>query len=297
VAGDHGLSRLQAHAALACVSLVWAGAFAAIKHLLDSGLSAPEVAAARYLTAAPGFVVALRLSGGLSGASRRELGRVLVAGLLVVTAYHVALNAGERHTTSGTAAVIIGAAPGMTLGLAIALGMERFSPWRLCGLVVAFAGVLVVVLLGSGQHVSFADARGPLIVLGAPLAFALYNVMAKPLIARHSAVAVTAAASLAGSLALLPGLGPSSLDAAWRLDAWDWTLVLYLGIVCTLAAYIAWTVALRSLDASQAAAYLYAIPPIAVVFGAVTLGEQVTIWLVAGAALVVGGVAIAQVQG
>ncbi|MGZ4430296.1 MAG: DMT family transporter [Gaiellales bacterium] len=296
MAGEHGLSGPRAHAALACVALVWAGAFAAIKHLLDAGLTAPEVAAARYLTAAPGFVVALRMSGGLSGATRRELARVAVAGLLVVAAYHVALNAGERYTTSGTAAVIIGTAPGMTLGLAIALGMERFSPWRLAGLIVAFAGVLVVVLLGSGQHVSFADARGPLIVLIAPLAFALYNVMAKPLIARHSAIAVTAAASLAGSVALLPGLGPSSLDTARRLDAWDWTLVLYLGIVCTLVAYIAWTRALHSLEASQAAAYLYAIPPIAVVVGAVTLGEQVTVWLVAGAVLVIGGVAIAQVQ-
>ena len=37
----------------------WAGAFSAIKHLLGSGLSAPQIAAGRYLLAAPGFAVAL----------------------------------------------------------------------------------------------------------------------------------------------------------------------------------------------------------------------------------------------
>jgi drug/metabolite transporter (DMT)-like permease len=75
---------------LASVVVVWAGAFSAIKHLLDAGLSAPEVAAGRYLVAAPGFVIVLIASGGLPGISRRDLGRVALAGVLVVAAPHLA---------------------------------------------------------------------------------------------------------------------------------------------------------------------------------------------------------------
>ena len=40
--------------------------------------------------------------------------------------------------------MIIGTAPGMTLGLAIVLGLERFSAWRAAGLGIAFSGVVVV---------------------------------------------------------------------------------------------------------------------------------------------------------
>jgi drug/metabolite transporter (DMT)-like permease len=40
--------------------------------------------------------------------------------------------------------------------------------------------------------------------------------------------------------------------------------------------------------------YLYCVPPLAVVIGAVALGESVTGWLVLGGALVIGGVAVAQ---
>ena len=66
--------------------------------------------------------------------------------------------------------------------------------------------------------------------------------------------------------------------------------------ICTLFAYNAWGMALRRLDASRAVAYMYGVPPLAILIGAVALGETVTIWLGLGAALVVGGVAIAQAR-
>jgi drug/metabolite transporter (DMT)-like permease len=236
------------------------------------------------------------VSGGLRGATRGDLARIALLGLLAVGVYHVALNEGERFTTSGTASVIVSTAPAMTLALAIALGLERFSAVRTLGLVVAFVGVVVVVLLGAGEDISFANAKGPLIVLCSPIAWSLYNVMAKPLVARHSPTAVSSAASLVGTLLLLPLLSGDSLDAASNLGLWDWVLVAYLGLACTLAAYIAWTMALQHLDASLAMAYLYAIPVLAVAIGALTLGEDVTIWLAVGTALVVGGVALAQMR-
>ncbi|MGN6379931.1 MAG: EamA family transporter, partial [Gaiellales bacterium] len=73
-----------------------------------------------------------------------------------------------------------------------------------------------------------------------------------------------------------------------------WLLVLYLGLVCTLLAYIAWTVALRRVDPSRAVSFVYGIPVIAVAIGAVALGEPVTPWLAAGGGMIVGGVALAR---
>jgi drug/metabolite transporter (DMT)-like permease len=278
------------------VVVLWAGAFAAIKHLLDAGLSAPEIAAARFLMVAPAFAATLYLSGGLPGLSRRDWTRVIVAGVCWVAVYHLALNEGELRTTSGTAAVIVGTAPGMTLALALLLGLERFSPWRLMGLVVAFCGVVVVVTLGSGQAVSLDNAAGPLLVLVAAFSFALYNVLVKPLSAHASTTSISSAATLAGTVPLLFLLQPSSGDHLRGLSREDWALLLYLGLGCTLFAYIGWTMALRRVDASRAVAYLYGVPPLAVVIGALTLGENVTPWLALGTLLVVGGVAVAQVQ-
>jgi drug/metabolite transporter (DMT)-like permease len=276
------------------VVVVWGGAFAAIKALLGDGLAAPDIAIGRYLVAAPGFAIALALNHGLPGATRRDVIRLVLAGILVVTVYHLSLNAGERLTTAGTASVVVASAPGITLALALAIGQERFSRRRAVGLVVSFAGVVEVVALGSGEHISFHDARGPLIVLGAPIAFAGYNVLAKPLLPRHGAVPVTAAASLAGTAALLPFMDGGTWTRLSRLHSGGIALVLYLGLAATLGGYLAWTLALRRLDASRTTAYLYGVPVAAIAIGAVTLGEPVTVWLALGAALVVAGVAMAQ---
>jgi drug/metabolite transporter (DMT)-like permease len=279
---------------LALVVVVWAGAFAAIKQLLHDGLAAPDIALGRYLIAAPGFAAALAANRGLPGLHRRDLVRLVVAGMLVVVVYHLSLNAGERLTTAGTASVVVASAPGMTLAMALAIGQERFSRRRAAGLAISFAGVVEVVLLGSGQRISFHDARGPLLVLAAPIAFAAYNVIVKPLLGRHGAVPVTAAAALIGTVALLPFASGGAATRASDLHAGGIALLVYLGLVATLGGYLGWTFGLRHLDASRASAYLYGVPVVAIVIGAVTLGEPVTVWLGAGAALVVAGVAMAQ---
>ena len=55
-----------------------------------------------------------------------------------------------------------------------------------------------------------------------------------------------------------------------------------------------WSIALRGLEPSRAMSYLYCVPPLAVAIGALFLDEPVTIWLLLGGALVLGGVALAQ---
>jgi drug/metabolite transporter (DMT)-like permease len=290
------LARRQyaAHVALLVVAVLWAGAFSAIKALLDHGVAAGDIALLRYLVAAPGFALLLWRSGGLPGLTRRDAARLTAVGLLVVVGYHVSLNVGTRFTTSGTAALVVALAPALTLVLATALGLERATVRRGVGLAIAFAGVAVVVLLGAGGELSLANAKGPLIVLAAPVSFALYNVLLQPLLDRYSLLALTAASSLVGTLGLFPLARPSTVDAVAAISAGDAALVLYLGLACTLLGYLAWNVGLRGLGSTNAVTYAYGIPVLAVAFGAVLLDEPVTVWLAVGGALVLAGVAAAQ---
>ncbi len=283
-----------AQGSLLLVVAVWAGAFAAIKALLDHGTPAEDIAILRYLVAAPGFAVLLWLARGLPGLGGGDLVRILAAGVLVVAGYHLSLNMGQRYTTAGTAALIVALAPALTLGFSVGLGLERLTGRRTSGLAIAFAGVAVVILLGAGEQLSLERARGPLIVLGAPLAFALYNVLLRPLLGRYGVLPLTAATSLVGTLALLPLARPSTVEGLATMSAGDLALVLYLGVVCTFLGYVGWNVGLRGLGPTGAVSYAYGIPPLAVAIGALTLDEPVTAWLVAGGALVVAGVALAQ---
>jgi drug/metabolite transporter (DMT)-like permease len=284
----------RAHLSLLAVVVVWAGSFSVIKELLDEGVAAGDIALLRYAIAAPGFAYILWRARGLPGLTRADAVRVAAAGLLVVVGYHMFLNVGTRYTTSGIAALVVALAPGLTMLMAFALGLDRIGRRRIVGLAVAFAGVAIVVAFGSGSDLSFESAKGPLIVLGAPLAFALYNVLLKPLLGRHDLLALTAATSLVGSVGLTPFIRGSTVDTVADATAGEAALLLYLGLLATLLGYILWNVGLKGLGPTRAVTYAYAIPPLAVAFGAIFLGEPVTIWLALGGALVVGGIAAAQ---
>jgi len=284
----------RAHLALLAVVVVWAGSFSVIKALLDDGVPAIEIAVIRYVIAAPGFAFILWRARGLPGLTRADAARVVAAGLLIVVGYHLFLNVGTRYTTSGVAALVVALAPGMTLVLALALGLDRVRLRNVAGLAVAFVGVAIVVAMGSGSELSLASTKGPLIVLGAPLAFALYNVILKPLLGRHDLLALTAATSLIGIVGLLPLIRGSTIETVTDASATEAALLLYLGVLGTLLGYIAWNIGLRGLGPTKAVAYTYAISPLAVLIGAVVLGETVTLWLVLGGALVVSGIVAAQ---
>jgi drug/metabolite transporter (DMT)-like permease len=283
-----------AHGMLLGVVVVWASAFSAIKALVDHGFAPEDVAILRYLVAAPGFAFLLWKVGGLPGLTRRDGLRLAAVGVCVVVGYHVFLNLGTKYTTAGTAALVIALSPAVTLLLAVGVGLERWSLRRGEGLAVAFAGVAIVVLLGAGGELSFANAKGPLIVLAAPVSFALYNVLLKPLLARYDLLALTAATSLVGTVFLLPLVRGGTVDAVTGISGEDATLVLYLGVVSTFLGYIGWNVGLRGLGATRAVTYTYLISPLAVLMGAAFLDETVTLWLAVGGALVLGGVALAQ---
>jgi drug/metabolite transporter (DMT)-like permease len=286
-----------AHAALLAVVVLWASAFSVIKALLDHGFAPQDVAILRYLVAAPGFAFLLWRVGGLPGLTRRDGLRLAAVGVCVVVGYHISLNVGTKYATAGTAALVVALSPALTLLIAIELGLDRWSMRRAAGLAVAFAGVAVVVLLGAGAELSFANAKGPLIVLAAPVSFALYNVLLKPLLGRYGLLALTAATSLVGTMFLLPFVRGGTVDSVTGISGDDAALVLYLGVASTFLGYIGWTIGLRGLGPTRAVTYTYFISPLAVAMGAILLDEPVTLWLALGGALVLGGVATAQRAG
>jgi len=282
----------RAHLSLLTVVVIWAGSFSVIKALLDDDVTAGDIAILRYAIAAPGFAFILWRARGLPELTRGDAARIASAGLLIVVGYHVFLNIGTRYTTAGIAALVVALAPAMTLVLAFVLSLDRIRPRHVAGLAVAFVGAAIAV--ASGNELSFASAKGPLIVLGAPLAFALYNVILKPLLGRYDLLALTAATSLVGIVGLVPLVRRSTFETAANVSATDAALLVYLGVLATLLGYILWNVGLRSIGPTRAVVYTYAISPLAVTIGAIVLGETITLWLVLGAALVVGGIVLTQ---
>ena len=149
-----------------------------------------------------------------------------------------------------------------------------------------------MVGLGSGSELSLNSAKGPLIVLGAPLAFALYNVILKPLLSRYDLLALTAATSLIGIVGLVPFARGSTVDTVVDATAAEAALLAYLGVLATLLGYILWNVGLEGNrpDARGVVPRMRSRRSRCSSARSI-LDEPLTPWLVIGGVLVVGGIA------
>src|SRR6476659_4113114 len=128
--------------AVAVTLVLWSSAFVAIRHL-GHQFSPGALSLGRLVVGslALGVVLATR---GWRTPTRREWVRLVAIGLLWFGLYNVALNAGERLIDAGTAAMLIQLSPVLVAVLAAVFRKERATPALGIGLLVAFAGVVLI---------------------------------------------------------------------------------------------------------------------------------------------------------
>jgi len=195
----------------------------------------------------------------------------------------------EQHADSGLAALLVSTMPLWAAAVAAVVDRRRPS-WRLLvALLVGFAGVGVLTWPVL-RHGSRADTQAVVALVAAPLLWSIGSLWYQR---RQLAISIHAASAwqhLAGAVgfALLVALTgeprPTPTPTAWAA----WVYLVLFGSVIAFTSYIT---ALRRLPMSVASTYAYANPVIAVVLGRLVLHEPLTAWTVAGAILVLAGIA------
>ncbi len=216
----------------------------------------------------------------------------------VGVAFHQLLQAYALTLTSAVnTGWLIGLIPIWSAILSGLLLRERFGSAKIAGLLLGFAGAVLVVTRGELRAglLGLPATRGDLLVLASTVNWALYTVLGHPTIRRLGPARATAGAMLLGWLMLLPlfAAGAGWNDYA-RLSPAGWLAVLFLGVACSGLGYLFWYGALERVEASRVAALLYLEPLVTLAAAVVLLGEPVRATTVAGGLMVVGGVVLVQ---
>jgi len=290
---------------LVVTTFFWGGTFVAGKWAVGE---APPffVAFLRFAIASVVLwaLVARRCRGGheripvpVGGAQWAEL---LSLGLTGVFLYNFVFLTGLSWTTATNGSLIVAFNPLLTAVLSAWWLKERVRPVQTGGLLLALLGVGVVVTRGSisvVRRLSFNP--GDLLMLGAPLAWALYTIVGKKVLSRLSPLAATAYASLFGTLLLLPAaaLEGSLRSGFHRLTMWGWISVLQLALLGTVVGFVWWYEGVEALGASRAAVFVNLVPLFGVLLSALILSESLEVSQLAGGILVVLGVGFGTLGG
>jgi drug/metabolite transporter (DMT)-like permease len=286
----------RSDAGLLVVSLIWGANFTALKYALGE-LPPFGFAAARFILACGLLWIAVRALERPSPIPRRVLAGLVLLGIIGNTGYQVAFMTGLERTTATNASLIMAAMPVMVAGLATATGVERPGSRLWIGMLLASAGV-VLVIAARGIELSLDRWAGDLLVLLAAFCWAVFTVGVRRIGTSVSPLQVTAITTYAGAPGLLL-LGWSELrGVSWgSLRAGTWFGLLYSAVFAIGIAYVLWNQAVKRIGSSRTAIYNCVIPVVAGLVAWVVLGEDPGPGQLAGAALVIAGVLLSQTGG
>lgn len=278
------------------VIAAWGTTFAATMILLHNGLSPRDIFFYRFLVA----YVAIWFFGPrrLFADNFKDEFLLMLAGITGGSVYFMAENTALEFTHASNVALLACTAPIFTIFLSRFLLKEKIEKNRnlLRGSILALAGVVLVTF--NGRFLLQMNPMGDILGLLAAISWAFYIIVLKLLDGRYSMLFITRKVFFYGLLTLLPLFlhRPLNFNAFVLRQPIIFGNLLYLGLAASLICYFFWNIVVKRLGAVRASYYIYLAPVVTMATAVVILNETITFMAVAGAILILAGVALAEKQ-
>jgi drug/metabolite transporter (DMT)-like permease len=227
--------------------------------------------------------------------ARRDWPMLLALGVLGVTAFGALYTSGLQWTGAAEGTLIHGISPLVTLLLAALLLGEPIRRPQVLGGLVAFGGLAVLLLggaaaWGAGEH----RLLGDLLMLGAALSWSGYSIVVRMAAQRFGLSETTAYSVLVGAILLTPlALAEPARTPLPEVGLLTWLAIAYLALVSSCFAYLWWNDGVRTIGAGRASVFTFVVPIAAMLSAIPILGEWPGPVQLAGGALILGGLFIA----
>lgn len=274
------------------VVAIWAETFVSSKVLLLSGLMPADIFFYRFTLAYVGM--ALLSHSRLWASSWKHELMLLLLGLTGGSLYFLAENMALKLSTASNVAILVGTTPLMTaMLLSVFYREERMTRMQIAGSIVAFAGLVLVVL--NGQLVLHLNPAGDILALGASVTWAFYSLLIKTLNHQYDALFITRKVFGYGLITILPWFAlvqPLQVDTSVLSQPVVWGNLVYLGIVASMLCYMVWNWLLPRLGVVKSTNVIYTQCTFTMAISAIVLGDRITPMAIAGTAILIGGMVL-----
>jgi drug/metabolite transporter (DMT)-like permease len=298
-------------ALLLLMAVIWGTNYAIIKHAFRE-IDPQAFNAIRMIVASTVFVVIMlavrsrpagRRAEGSFGSifytpspiSGRDWLALAALGLVGQGLYQYLFVGGLAATSVSNAALILAFTPVLIAMVSVAIGEERVTAVHWLGALLSLGGIYLVV--GRGMSVSGSSLRGDLTMFAAVCCWAIYTMGSRPLMIRHSPVAVSGLSMAIGTAFYLPAVASHIRAVRWgAVSAGTWVAAVYSALFALCVSYTIWYAAVREIGSARTSAYSNVVPIVAMAAAVIFLGEPLDLRKVAGTAAVLVGVALTRVR-
>lgn len=275
------------------VAAVWGVSFVSTSKLLDAGIQPTEIYIIRFVIAYL-VILALTFRKIMSDSLKDEV-LFMICGLCGGSIYYIGENTALQYTLVTNVSLLVTLSPIITvLFTKMMYKTEQLSKGFIVGSIIAFIGVACVIF-NSSFNIEV-KPLGDLLSIFAAVSFAIYCIVVKKLNARYDTLFISRKIFFYGVITALPFLTFQDhfMDFAILKEPVVWMHILFLGVVCSMLAFILWNEAINKLGASRASNYLYFSPVITLIASVWLLNENVSIVGYIGCALTIGGVIVSE---
>lgn len=221
--------------------------------------------------------------------TRSEWRFMALAGFSGVTLNQGFFVTGLSRTSVAHTALIVALGPVVVLVLACLMRMEALTAGKTAGMAIAFCGV-AALSVGKPSAATGASLPGDLLMLAGRVAFAYYTILLKQGAERYDTLTLSLVTFGLGGVFLAPLGIPAMIHTHWQsVPPQAWAGLAFMIVFASVVAYLLFAHVLTLMTASQAAAYIYLLPVIAIGLSVWLLSEAITWKVVAGGGMILFG--------
>lgn len=278
---------------LVLIAFIWASAFGAIKiAVVETGPI--TLAAIRSSIAAVILLGVLRLKGPIKWQiGMTHFPKFLVIGGLGSAMPFVMIPWAELRIDSSLAGLLMSVGPLATLAGAWAFGLERDIPKRrIFGLIIGLCGAVLIFSDGFGV-LGAGHLNAQIVTVLASLCYVCGNLMVRRL-SHISTLTISAFAMSLSAMLLMPLALVLESPAPSQWSVLSWQMLLWLGVMPTAFAFSIRYYLIARAGASFTSYVGYLVPGIALLIGAIWLGETISFEKIIALGLILCGLILAQ---
>ena len=257
---------LQAHLALFIVNVLYGASHVLAKGVMPDYLTPSVFILFRVAGATLLFWLVLSLSKS-KPIERKDFPLIALCGLFGVAINQLFFFHGLNLSSAINSGIIMALNPIMVVILSFFLFKERLTSLKITGITLGAVGAILLTLKAS-SHVG--DSRlGDLFLFLNALSYAIYLVLAKPLMKKYSPIQVITWVFTFGLIFVLlfpPTLSELSQTNFHRISTEIWWKIAYVVIGVTFFTYLLTIFGLKYLSATVSSAYIYTQPVMVMLF-------------------------------
>ena len=283
-------ARLQAHSALFFSGILFGANYWIAKGLMPEYMNPMQIIFYRGVITMLLFQLLSSILG-TEKVRRRDLGMLALCGLLGVAINQLFFFTGLNYTSPVDTALIHAGSPLMVLTFSALIIGEKASPLKIAGILIGGVGAVLLVLQGQSATAGSNQLLGNVLIFINIMAYSLYLVLVKPLMARYSPVTVLKWVFTFGFFMVLPFSVSEANTIDWsHFTTGAWLSIIYIIVGTTFLTYLLTTFSLKTLSAGTAGYYIYMQPLIAGSIGILFYNEKFTLIKLIAALVVFAGV-------